>query len=148
MGFAIPPAGRGVSRTDRFQLVLPSDLARVGDAVEAVVTCCAARADVGGRTRFRLCTIVAEAVANAMSYGNGNDPARHVTVDVEVRADAIVIGVSDEGEGFDPESVAAPDGPACHEATRGRGLFMIRQLAAEVSFNARGNTIWMTLPRR
>ncbi len=148
MGFAIPPAGRGVSRTDRFQLVLCSDLTRVGEAVDAVLVRCAARVDVVGRTRFRLCTIVAEAVANAIRYGNANDPARHVIVDVELRADAIIVGVTDEGNGFDPGSIVAPDGPACHEATRGRGLFMIRELAAEVTFNTRGNTIWMTLPRR
>jgi anti-sigma regulatory factor (Ser/Thr protein kinase) len=35
----------------------------------------------------------------------------------------------------------------CHEATRGRGLFMIRRLAERVTFNERGNTIWMTLHR-
>lgn len=141
------PSPHGLPSVERFQLVLPSDLARVGESVEAVLACCTARAEVAGRTRFRLCTVVAEAVANAITYGNRHDPARRVVVEVELRAAEIVIGVSDEGDGFDPGAIPEPTGGDCHEATRGRGLFMIRHLASSVAFNARGNTIWMTLPR-
>jgi serine/threonine-protein kinase RsbW len=130
-----------------FELILPSEMRRVGEIVEAVLQGCAARNEIGATTRFRLCTVVAEAVANAIAYGNQHDPARRVLVQVESGADCIRVGVSDEGDGFDPSAVPEPTDAACHEATRGRGLFMIRQLSADVTFNARGNTIWMTLPR-
>ena len=130
-----------------FELVLPSEIRRVGEIVEAVLQGCAARNDLGATIRFRLCTVVAEAVANAIAYGNRHDPSRRVLVQVESRPDAIRVGVSDEGEGFDPSSVPEPTDRDCLEATRGRGLYMIRHLAADVTFNARGNTIWMTLPR-
>jgi anti-sigma regulatory factor (Ser/Thr protein kinase) len=150
MGFAarrLPLASAGA---DRFVLELPSDLARIGEAVEAVVDCCRVHGPLDGRARFRLRTVAAEAIANAMCYGNRNDPARLVTVAVEVHREQILLTVSDEGEGFDPAGVcdmAQLSEAECHEATRGRGLYMIARLAEQVRFNDRGNTIWMTLPR-
>ena len=132
---------------DRFRVELPTDVSQVGTVVEAVVACCNTVAPVSSRTRFRLCTVVAEAVANAMVNGNRNDPARLVVVDIEYHREHIVIAVSDEGEGFDPAAIPDPTHDTALEATRGRGLFMIRSLADHVAFNDRGNTIWMTLPR-
>jgi serine/threonine-protein kinase RsbW len=131
----------------RYELVLPTDLAQVGHAVEAVVTCCSATEPLSPRTCFRLRTISAEAIANAMSYGNGNDPARRVTVEVELAAATIRLAVTDEGRGFDPAIVRELSEPEHHDATSGRGLFMIRRLAERVEFNERGNTIWMTISR-
>lgn len=140
-------AGRP-GEADRYRVALPTDLARVGDVVDTVCACCFDTAPPTARTRFRLCTVVAEAVANAMLYGNGGDPARRVTVEVEVAADRLVIAVSDEGDGFNHRVVPLPYGEESLDATRGRGLFMIHRLADRVEFNERGNTIWMTLPRQ
>ena len=130
-----------------YQLVLPTDLALVGHAVEAVVTCCSDGESLSSRTRCRLRTVSAEAIANAMAYGNANDPSRQVTVEVELGNGTIRLAVTDEGSGFDPARVPELDGADHHDATRGRGLFLIRRLADRVEFNERGNTIWMTLPR-
>lgn len=130
-----------------FQLMLPTDVARLGDAVEAVVDCCRAQGPLTGRVRFRLRTVAAEAIANAMTYGNRSDPGRHVRVEVEVSLERIVLTVTDEGPGFDHASIRELSAEECIEATRGRGLFMIRRLAEQVAFNEQGNTIWMTLPR-
>lgn len=148
MGSAVPSRRESDARPARFQLIVPTDLSQVGAAVDAVLASCLACSEVSGAMRFRLCTVVAEAVANAIAYGNRHDPTRHVTVEVECRPDEVLIGVSDQGDGFDPASVPDPLGPECHDATCGRGLFMIRHLTSQVVFNARGNTIWMTLPRR
>lgn len=132
---------------DRFRVELPTDLSTVGHVVEAVVACCTTAAAVSARTQFRLCTIVAEAVSNAMVNGNRSDPSRLVVVEIECGAECITIAVSDEGEGFDHRAVPDPTHETTLAATRGRGLFMIRSLADHVAFNDRGNTIWMTLPR-
>lgn len=150
MGFAARRLPTSSLEAALFQLELPTDLAQVGEAVEAVVDCCRVHGPLDGRARFRVRTVAAEAIVNAMCYGNRNDPSRQVIVDVEVRRDAIVLSVTDEGDGFDPADIrdmADFTDTECHEATRGRGLFMIRRLAAQVAFNERGNTIWMTLPR-
>lgn len=132
---------------DQFRVELPTDVTQVGQVVDAVIACCTAGALISTRTQFRLCTVVAEAVANAMVNGNRNDPARRVIVDIQVQSNQIIIGVSDEGDGFDPMAIPDPTHDGVLEATRGRGLFMIRSLADQVAFNDRGNTIWMTLPR-
>jgi anti-sigma regulatory factor (Ser/Thr protein kinase) len=135
------------SASERYRLVLPTDLSRVGEAVDTIAACCFAVHRPTRRTQFRLCTIVAEAIANAMTYGNREDPALRVIIELELRAHEIRIGVSDEGDGFDPEAISPPLGDDALGATNGRGLFLIRRLADDVKFNERGNTIWMTLPR-
>jgi serine/threonine-protein kinase RsbW len=132
---------------ERFRLIVPSDLARVGEAVECIAAFCFGQQAPRTRTRFRLCTVLAEAIANAMTYGNGGDPARSVTIEIELHAKTLTVAVSDEGNGFDPTTIPAPTGAQSREATRGRGLFMIRGLTDHVVFNERGNTICMTLPR-
>ncbi len=139
-------SSRPSGEVERYHLELPTDLGQVGAAVESVAACCFAQVQPTPRTWFRLCTVMAEVLANAMENGNLNNPTLKVLVEVTVHPDRIVIGVSDEGEGFDPVSV-----PPLHqqplESTTGRGLFMIRHLSDDVSFNAQGNTIWVTLPR-
>jgi serine/threonine-protein kinase RsbW len=147
MGFSASVPADGASAGERYRLVLPTDLTLVGQAVETVMACCFANVDPSRRTRFRLATVVAEAVANAMLYGNRSDRTRQVTVEIEIFADRIVVAVADQGDGFDPAAVPPP-GDETLDATRGRGLFMIRRLADHVAFNPQGNTIWMTLPRR
>jgi serine/threonine-protein kinase RsbW len=141
----LPPREPGEG--ERFRVDLATDLSRVGDVVETVCTGCFRQAPVSRRTQFRLRTVLAEALANAMLYGNGGDPSRHVIVDVELHDELIVIAVSDEGDGFNYNAVPLPIWDESLESTRGRGLFMIHRLADDVAFNDRGNTIWMTLPR-
>lgn len=148
----MPPSAQGPTpspgESQRFHLELGTDLARVGEVVETVCANCFTQVSASRRTQFRLCTVLAEAVANAMLYGNGGDPSRRVVIDVELREDCMVIGVSDEGNGFNHTAVPLPYGDESLDATRGRGLFMIHRLADDVAFNDRGNTIWMTLPRQ
>lgn len=138
-----PPGGG-----NRFRVELSTDLSRVGDVVETVCAGCFRQSGASGRTEFRLRTVLAEALANAMLYGNGGDPARQVVVEVELGEECIVIAVSDEGDGFNHNAVPLPLWDDSLESTRGRGLFMIHRLADDVAFNDQGNTIWMTLPRR
>jgi serine/threonine-protein kinase RsbW len=142
---ALPPHD---GESERFLVELATDLSRVGEVVDTVCSCCFADAPPTGRTQFRLCTVLAEAVANAMLYGNHGDPARRVSIEVGLESEQMIVAVSDEGDGFDHTAVPLPLGDESIAATRGRGLFMIHRLADQVAFNDRGNTIWMTLPRR
>ena len=120
----------------------------MGDAVNTVAACCFARIPGSRRTHFRLCTIVAEAVTNAMVYGNLGDPSRRVTIEISLFQDHTIVAVTDEGDGFDPATIPVPTSEELLDATRGRGIFIIRRFADHVEFNERGNTISMTLPRR
>ena len=128
-------------------LRIPSDVAHVEAAVELLVRHCLTPAEPGRRTAFRFRVAAAEALANAIICGNGQDPARWVAVRAECRAAELRLHVTDEGEGFDPAAVPDPVGTDDLERACGRGLFLIRNLADAVGFNDKGNEIWMTLPR-
>jgi serine/threonine-protein kinase RsbW len=131
-----------------YRLVVPTDIALLAEAIEVLLTCCLAHGAIEPSNGFRLRTVAAEAIANAMIYGNGNDPSLEVIIELQLLADRLVLAVTDQGEGFDPATV--PDlvtEEECHDATRGRGLFMMRHLAEQVLFNEQGNAIWVTLTR-
>jgi serine/threonine-protein kinase RsbW len=85
-----------------------------------------------------------EAFINALKHGNKMDTGKQVQIEYLVGPDRVEILVTDEGDGFDPESV--PD-PRCGEnlyRANGRGLFLIRAYMDEVEFNERGNQVRMT----
>jgi len=92
---------------------------------------------------------VREAVANAIKHGNRLDPAKRVEVAVEVDDGTVVIRVTDEGEGFEPEEVRDPLAPENRMRTNGRGIFYMRRFMDEVSydFGPGGGTI-VTLRKR
>jgi serine/threonine-protein kinase RsbW len=60
---------------------------------------------------------------------------------------AIHVEVSDEGSGFDCTGIPDPTLPFARLKPRGRGLYLIRHLVDEVSFNDTGNSICMILRR-
>ena len=90
---------------------------------------------------------LSEALSNAIVYGNGLDPSKSVDVRVELGDSGIAVHVCDEGDGFDPRTVPDPTLPERVDRPDGRGLFLIRQLVDDVSFNDRGNSICMILRR-
>ncbi len=126
---------------------MPSDVRAVEDAVELFARHCFSGRRPCARTVFRFRVSLAEALSNAIVRGNREDRAKTVRVRAEIRADSIRIAVEDQGDGFDPATTQELAIPEAHDAESGRGLTIIRHLAEQVEFNARGNTIWMTLPR-
>ncbi len=84
-----------------------------------------------------------EAFLNAISHGNKMDLYKEVKIDYLVGSDKVEIFMTDEGGGFDPESV--PD-PRCEEnlyKSKGRGLLLMRSYMDTVKFNERGNGVHM-----
>ena len=141
------PSPDELNRAVRVSLSVPSDVGIVEETVELVALHCFAGRRPSSRTTFRLRLALAEALANAIQCGNQECSTRTVSVNVELYPDRIRLGVSDEGDGFDPAGAPDPLHPDTLESPCGRGLFIIRNLADHVEFNDRGNTIWMTLPR-
>lgn len=146
-----PPLQLVILRTDRvgrvteLGLMVPNELALVGEAVDLVACHCQTGPLSPRRVFFNLRTALAEALANAITYGNRGDPARVVRVRVELAADAVRIHVTDEGEGFDADGVPDPTEPENLERENGRGLFVMRHLVDHVTFNERGNGVCLTL---
>jgi anti-sigma regulatory factor (Ser/Thr protein kinase) len=139
--------GAGGDTETEMSLDVPSDLEYVGPAVELIADQFRGEPLLLSprRVRFNLRTALAEALANAIAYGNRHDARRVVRVRVEVTAAAVRVHVTDEGSGFDPAAVPDPTLPARLEREDGRGLFVLRSLVDHVAFNARGNSVCLTL---
>ncbi len=88
---------------------------------------------------------VMEAVVNAVLHGNRQDPAKRVDLEFEVKEDAVVITVRDQGSGFDPNAVPDPRAPENLLKPSGRGILMIRACMDEVEIkpSERGTEVRM-----
>ena len=79
---------------------------------------------------------IRESVINAIKHGNRNDATKRVFVEFETESSteraALLIRVRDQGEGFDPETVADPLAPENLLKSSGRGIFLIRNFMDEV----------------
>jgi len=129
------------------RLVVPSDVSFVEEAVEVVARHVEAHFVDPHAIRFNVRVALAEALANAILYGNGEGADRGVELHVLFGPRTVQLEVTDEGGGFDYGLVPDPTSPWARTEPRGRGLFLIRELVDEVRFNATGNSICMILRR-
>lgn len=129
------------------RLTLPSDIRLVQDAVDVVARHLEASFVDRHTIRFNLRVALAEALINAILYGNLEDETKGVRVRVLFGRHAVEMEVTDEGLGFDHRHLPDPTQPANRLLPRGRGLFLVRQLMDEVRFNDTGNSICMMLRR-
>lgn len=138
-----------VTRGLEAELVLhvPSDVALIEEAVALVARHLEAQFVDRRTIRFNLRVALAEALSNAIVYGNGGDASKHVTVRVLFGRTIIEMEVTDQGEGFRPDSVPDPTTPERIEHPQGRGIFLIQRLVDEVRYNDKGNAICMILRR-
>ena len=127
----------------RISLRIPSDFHLIEQVIEVVARHCVEMGMPATAARFNLRVALSEALSNAMEYGNGLDTEKVVDVTAQVFDDRVQIQVSDQGHGFDPGDIPDPTHATNLEHPGGRGLFLIRQLVDEVSFNDRGNAICM-----
>jgi serine/threonine-protein kinase RsbW len=141
----LPAAPRGLET--ELMLHVPSDVNRVGEAVDFVAERVEPYFDDPRIVRFNLRVALGEALANAILYGTRSDPSKLVGVRVRFGHTSIEMEVNDDGEGFDPAILPDPTAPEHISAASGRGIFLIRKLVDEVHFNEKGNTICMTLRR-
>jgi serine/threonine-protein kinase RsbW len=82
---------------------------------------------------------IRESVINAIKHGNRNDASKRVFVEFETTTGAagaevpeLAIRVRDQGDGFDPETLANPLDPENLLKSSGRGIFLIRNFMDDV----------------
>jgi len=84
---------------------------------------------------------VRESVINAIKHGNRQDPGKEVTVEFAFEpngtSSSLVIRVSDEGIGFEPNGVADPLAPENLLKSSGRGIFFMRSFMDDVAIARR-----------
>ena len=84
---------------------------------------------------------VTEAVNNAIVHGNGNDTNKNVALTLQLLDHRIKFTIEDEGNGFDYTALPDPTAPENIAKPGGRGIFLMKHLCDEVSFNDDGTTV-------
>jgi serine/threonine-protein kinase RsbW len=79
---------------------------------------------------------VRESVINAIKHGNREHPQKLVTIEFDITPSEspteLVVRVTDQGEGFDPEAIANPLDPENILKSSGRGIFFMRSFMDDV----------------
>ncbi len=82
-----------------------------------------------------------EAFQNALTHGNQNDPDKIIVVDYQKTATGVSFSITDEGKGYDYRAIPDIKDDGKEKTFPGRGLFLIKSLSDEISFNEKGNEI-------
>jgi serine/threonine-protein kinase RsbW len=120
-----------MSTAMRVSYRMDSTLESVNQA-EEVATKIAAKIGFDEEDVNRISMAVREAAVNAVLHGNAYDPAKKVTFGFENTGEALVITVSDEGKGLNPNTIPDPLAPENLLKQSGRGIFLIRAFMDEV----------------
>ena len=93
---------------------------------------------------FEIELALREALVNAIVHGNREDPQKRVYVECRCTTDGEVsITVEDEGQGFNSDAVPDPMSPDNLLRTHGRGIYLMRTLKDQVSYEQCGSVVHM-----
>jgi serine/threonine-protein kinase RsbW len=121
-------------------LTLPTDfqsLVEVENLVEKVCQIVDIQEDAYGNVLIA----VTEAVNNAICHGNNQNNTLTIEVAVGDSTNAFCFKIKDQGKGFDYNNLPDPTAPENILKENGRGIFLMRNLSDEVSFNEAGNEV-------
>ncbi len=91
--------------------------------------------------------VLSEACSNAIKHGSNFDESMSVHIAVEITAELLKISVRDEGPGFNPADVPDPLAPENLLKPSGRGVYLMKEYADNVSYNEQGNEIRIEFQR-
>ncbi|MBX7183381.1 MAG: ATP-binding protein [Bacteroidia bacterium] len=87
---------------------------------------------------------VTEAVNNALYHGNKLNPDKLVDISfVPKDPNTLVFTITDQGEGFDIAALPDPTNPENLEKISGRGVFLMKSLSDDITFNNDGRSVEM-----
>ncbi|XWK65677.1 ATP-binding protein [Tunturiibacter gelidiferens] len=95
------------STTSRVSFTLDSSLDSV-NKIEQTAEQCAQRAGFDEDTVPHIAMAVREAAVNAVLHGNSYDTSKHVVASFETTSDSLIIRISDQGPGLDPDKIPDP----------------------------------------
>jgi serine/threonine-protein kinase RsbW len=82
-----------------------------------------------------------EAVNNAIYHGNKANPSKSIDISFKSHPDRVSFSVKDEGPGFNFNNLPDPTNPENIEKPNGRGVFLMRNLADNVTFEENGSKV-------
>ena len=84
---------------------------------------------------------VTESVNNAIIHGNKKDKSKNVKLTLSLTDSMIKFQIEDQGTGFNFDDLPDPTSPENLSKPGGRGIFLMRHLADEVSFSNDGRIV-------
>ena len=130
-----------------YELVLASK----SEAVEEIEKLAAEAATIAGfnqEEQDSLAIAVTELANNAVIHGNQRDPNKKIYVTVGVVDAEVRLIIRDEGNGFNPETLSNPLDPENLLRESGRGVFIVRSLMDEISYDFSKGGTQVTLRKR
>ncbi|HEY6572378.1 MAG TPA: ATP-binding protein [Candidatus Eisenbacteria bacterium] len=134
-GDLTPPSPNG---TDTIRLTIGSRLELLS-MVHALITQMSRQYELAEDFENALLIAVIEAGTNAIQHGNCFADDKSVEFEFVVAAEEIVVTVDDFGRGFDPGKVDDPTDSSTLLNPHGRGLYLMRELMDDVSFDVRAD---------
>ncbi|MCS6917679.1 MAG: ATP-binding protein [Chitinophagales bacterium] len=122
------------------ELALSSRLESLNE-IEALTLELKAQFNLSDEQEANMLVVLSEAVSNAIVHGNRFHPGRKVLLNCWQEEGRLMFSVTDEGDGFDPTRVADPTAPENLMKPTGRGIFLMRKLADEVTFSEGGRKV-------
>jgi len=129
-----------VQTSEMYTLQLPSKQESI-TLLENLIEEIADKHNLSEDTFANMMTSLSEAAINAIVHGNKLDPNKKVIINAEIEGRRIVWTITDEGEGFNYNNLPDPTAPENIENLTGRGVFIMKHLADQCIFNAKGNEI-------
>ena len=87
---------------------------------------------------------ITEAVNNSIIHGNKGDSSKTVTIQCHAKNPyRLLVAVEDQGDGFNPDDLPDPTAPENLANPGGRGVFLMRNLADDISFAKDGRRVEM-----
>jgi len=123
---------------DTIRLTIGSRLEQLS-MVHALIKGLVQQYELGDDTEDALLIAVIEAGTNAIQHGNVFAEDKSVTFDFTVDPADIIVRVDDFGQGFDAGKVLNPTDESQLLNPHGRGLYLMRSLMDEVTFNTRAD---------
>ena len=84
---------------------------------------------------------ITEAISNSIEHGNKNDVNKKISLEFYTETRGLIFKITDEGNGFDINSISDPTDINNSDSSKGRGIFLMKSLADDIIFNELGNSI-------
>lgn len=119
----------------------PGNVFQVEELIEEVKNELNFRDDVYGN----VLVAITEAVNNSIVHGNKGDTSKNVTIVCESKNPyRLFVSIEDEGSGFNHDELPDPTAPENLANPGGRGVFLMKHLADEISFSNEGRKVELT----